>query len=528
MASEQRAGRLGKVFRDMLKGEQQVKSTRDAQHLLEAIGIQQPPSSCIERLVSSTKGLDSLRQALRMDLSESFILSQTLPFLQYLSDPTIKALVDGQLLRTVLEIVASPPTVWNAMLQLFRNRKIPEAQVPPFAWLAFELLSLPSKFEIDVLEDIQAILERFLGAEQHQTREMGYAIQRVLQVKSSPVQPDADGPGGRHDNDHEDYRKVRIYPTADEFLSTRRPFYLNASEVLETDVEQRVGVHLANQFRLLREDMVAELREDHQVATGIKKGNRRPLILERLRPVRLDFGGEEVGGQKAAFKKCTLLLECWNGLQFLQKKGSVGERKKFFKETPHFLRHQAFGVLCMGNEVIAFAFVDRDVDRLVQDPPILSLRFTDSRGLRDALLSLLMPNSMGIRFVLVDTAVFAYEPVLVGLQDLTHLPFQETLVNPTSTASTQYVGHSLRLKTKIEELRRVVEKTVLTHDGSVELKLSDTKTVAVDQSQLAALLHALTSPISLIQGPPGTIDIAPSVSILSTNTYLCQERESLS
>ncbi|KAK0643159.1 P-loop containing nucleoside triphosphate hydrolase protein [Cercophora newfieldiana] len=502
MASDQRADRLNRVFRKMLSGEQQVKSTRDAQHFLEAIAIQQPPSSCVERLVSSQHGLDSLRQAIRMDLSEPFILSQTLPFLQYLSDPTIKTLVDGQFLRTILEIVGNPPTVWNTLLQLFRNRKIPETQVPPFAWLASELLSLPSRSEIDVLKDVQAILERFLGAQQHQTRELGYAIQRALQLRSSSVQPGADGPGGRHDNDHEDFRKIRIYPTADEFLSTRRPFYLTAQEVLETDTKQRVGVHLANQFRLLREDMVAELREDHQVATGAKKGNRQSLILGNLRPIRLDFGGEDDGVQKKPFKKCTLLLQCWDGIHF-QKSATAEARRKYLKDKPQILRHQAFGVLCKGNDIIAFAFVDRDIDRLSQKPSILSLRFTDSQGLRDALLALMMPNFMSVRFVLVDTAVFAYEPVLVGLQGLSQLALQDMLVNPALADCAQDVSHSLRLNRKIEQLRRIGEGTSA-NGGSVDLQVSGTKTITVDQSQLAALLHALTKPVSLIQGPPGT------------------------
>lgn len=504
MASDQRAERLGKVFRNMLSGVQQVKTTRDAQHFLEAIGTQQPPGSCIERLVPSKNGLESLRQAVRMDLSESFILSHILPFLQYLSDPTIKALVDGQLLRTILEVIGSPPTVWNSMLQLFRNRKIPEAQVTPFAWLAFELLSLPTKLEIDVFEDVQVILERLLAGQEHQTREIGYMIQRALQIRSSSLPLPADGPGGRHDNDHEDYRKVRIYPTADEFLSTRRPFYLTAREVLDTDAKQRIGVHLANQFRLLREDMVAELREDHQVATGVKKGKRQFLILGQLRPIRLDFGGEDDGGQKRAFKKCTLLLQCWSGLQFLQKKSKVDERRKFLKDKPQFLRHQGFGVLCRGNDVITFAFVDRDIDLLAQDPPILSLRFTDSQGLRDALLALLMPNWATVRFVLVDTAVFAYEPVLVGLQGLTDLALQELLVNPCSAVPAEDIGHSPKLKRRIEQLTRIQGEARASNNPSVDLKMSATRTVTLDESQLDALLHAMTTPLSLIQGPPGT------------------------
>jgi len=503
MASDQRADRLRKTFRNVLSGGQQVKSTLNAQHFLEAIRAEQPPGSCIERLVSSKKGLDSLRDAIRMDVSESFILSHTLPFLDYLSDPTIKTLVDGQLLRMVLEVIANPPTVWNAALNMFRNRKMAEDLVTPFAWLAFELLSLPLRSEIDVLEDVQAISERIIGAQQHETREFGYKIQRVLQARCSPLQSAVDGPGGRHDNDHENYRNIRIYPTTDEFLSSRRSFYLTAQEVLETGAETRVGVHLANQFRLLREDMVAELREDHQVATGVKKGKRSSLVLGRLRPVGLDFGGEDDGRFRKPYKKCTLLLQCFDGLQILQKK-EIDGRKKYLKDKPQFLRHQAFGVLCRGNEIIAFAFVDRDIERLAKDPAILSLQFTDSYGLRNALLSLSLPNSMSVQFALVDTAVFAYEPVLVGLQGLTDLPLQQVLVSPTSADSVPEVYQTPKLKRIIDKLKPSLA-VPLAHDDSVQLQVSATKNITVDRSQHEALFHALTSSLSLIQGPPGAL-----------------------
>ncbi|KAK0613521.1 P-loop containing nucleoside triphosphate hydrolase protein [Immersiella caudata] len=484
MASDQRADRLRNVFRKMLSGNQQVRTPQNAQHFLEAICVEDPPSSCVERLISSKGGLDSLRQAIRMDLSSSFILSHTLPLLQYLSDPTIKLLVDGQFLRTILEVIGNPPTVWKAVLQLFCDRKIPELQIAPFAWLAFELLSLPPKSEIDVVKDVQAVLERLLAAQQHKAREIGYQIKRAIELRASPANLTADGPGGRHDNDHEDYRKIRIYPTTDEFLSTRRPFYLTSREVLETNADQRVGVHLANQFRLLREDMVAELREDHQVAIGAKKSRRPLLTLGQLNPFRLDFGGQEDDPFRKSFKKCTLLVQCYEGLQFLQKKDSVESRKRFLKEKPQLLRHQAFGVLCKEAEVIAFAFVDRDIDLLAQQPPIVSLRFTDSKGLRDALLALAMPNRMSVRFVLVDTAM---------------------LVNPIASDETvRDLSLSRRLSVRIEKLKQALETSGLHDEYSLSLRVSSTKTIAADKSQLEALLHALTRPLSLIQGPPGT------------------------
>ena len=297
MASTQavsgRAGRLRGLFRDVLSGNRQVRDSRNAQLSLEAIRDQEPASGCIEKIMSSKFGLDGIKDAIRVDLSTSFILAHTLAFLRYLSDPGIKALVDGQLLRQVILVVAHPPTLWNSLLRLFHDHQIPEGSLYPFAWLVLELVSLPSNTEVDVLQDVQEIVEeeRLLKAQSHETRELGYKIKKVLQIRCSPQQSDqAAGPGGRHDNDFADFRAIRIYPTTDEFLSTQQPFYRTAKEVFETQLADRARVYLDNQSRLLREDMLAELREDLQVATGQRKGKQSTSALGRLVPVDLDVG----------------------------------------------------------------------------------------------------------------------------------------------------------------------------------------------------------------------------------------------
>jgi hypothetical protein len=196
------------------------------------------------------------------------------------------------------------------------------------------------------------------------------------------------------------------------------PYYQTANEILDTEVDKRPRAHLNNQFRLLREDMLAELREDIQVATGKKKkGRRTALSLSRLRPVDIDIGNDTAG----RYKRSTLLLQCVGGLNFLEKFDAAA-RKKWLKDQPSFLQHQAFGVLCRGEELLGFGFVDRDIDKLSQSPPVVSLQFVDEDGLLRARLALNLPNLESVQFILVDTPVFAYEPVLRGLQRISDLP----------------------------------------------------------------------------------------------------------
>ncbi|KAL2131440.1 hypothetical protein VTI74DRAFT_5109 [Chaetomium olivicolor] len=478
-----RTARLRAFFRDTVAAKRLVRSPQEAQLFLEAVRSHESASQCIEILVSSQPGLDALRNAVRSDLSTSFILTNTLPFLRYLADPGVKALVDGQLLGQVLAVIVNPPTVLLALLKLFKAGQIPEDSLYPFAWLTLELLLLPPEVGVDLADVISAISDspHFLKSQDHATRELGYRIQKVVSIRASPGQrEEPGGPGGRHDNDSADFRRVRIYPTTDEFLSTQLPYYQTAKEIEDTAADKRPAAHLDNQFRLLREDMLAELREDIQFL-----------------PTGIDFGDDATG----RYKHCTLQLKCFSGLQFLQKSfKKEADRKKYLNDQPGLLKHQSFGVLCRDQEILGFAFVDRDPDNLAKSPPVVSLQFTDDIGLRNALLALSLPKRETVQFVLVDTPVFAYEPVLLGLQRVNDLPLLDLLVNPTSISNADF-NIPVALRPLVARLQSSAKS--LGSNAVIQLTATPRK-IEIDESQLYALLLALTSRVSLIQGPPGT------------------------
>lgn len=518
MASAQdpsrRAARLNRLFRDTVAGKNPVRSASDAQRFLEAVRSQASASRCVEVLVSSPRGLDAVRDAIRSDLSTQFVLSHTLPFLGYVADPGVKALVDGQLLAQVLLVVADPPTVLNTLIGLFATRQIPDPSLYPFAWLAVELISLPanSGVKVDVVKLVEVVSgsQQFVKSEDHATRELGYRLQKIVRIRCAsgpPADAGPGGPGGRHDNDLADFRRIAIYPTTDEFLSTQQPYYQTAQDVAGTDSDRRPLAHLDNQFRLLREDMLAELREDLQVATGAKRGKRTPLALGGLVPCGIETK-DAAGGR---FQPCTLLVQCYAGLAFLEKMEAAPARHKYLKDHSSFLRHQAFGVLIRDSEILGFAFVDRDIDRLARLPPVVSLQFTNDVGLRNALLALHAgdPRRGRVQFILVDTPVFAYEPVLLELQRMADVPLLDLLVNPTTIAGESTPGFELPLHLQMIATHLGVELDLARQPGwpkpgVVEVSTLFGSTIEVDESQCEALHLALTSPVSQIQGPPGT------------------------
>lgn len=488
-----RAGRLAGLFRNVLRGNRKIHAPNEAKLFFEAIQAQSVPVSCVEGLVASQHGLQALQLSVRMDLSPGFIKSRTLPLISYFADDELKLLADGQVLQKVLLSIAKPPTFWTALVGVARSGGLEGEALKSFSWLCLELLSLPESAELDVHGDVEVVahLCKFADAPCPETRRFGYKIRDLLQLRTSPaVRPGASyAPGGRHDNDFDDFRRISTYPTTDEFLSRERPFYRRAREVFETGAAERAAVHLDNLYRLTREDLLGELRNDWQNAQVRRRGGRSALTLGDLRPVGLHLGDD---GNR---KKCSLAIGCGAGLEWLAKMPPY-RRKKWFNDNRGFLRHQAFGALYQGREIFGFAFVDRDIDALLSEPPVIVLQFTDDRAFRKALLA--FKTASHVMFTLIDTPVFAYEPILDRLKDMKEIPLQDKLLNPAEAVD-DFVP--------CKAIQSLADELARDEHGVLGVRIRDgllTKKYEMDYSQQQSLKTALTRKVSVIQGPPGT------------------------
>lgn len=485
-----RSTRLSKFFWQVLQGKRDIKNGSETKLFLEAICDQTDHQTCIEKLVASLQGLSNLRSGLKFDVSPSFINQNTAPFIRYLSQPTVKQLCNGQYLRQLLLIFVEPPTLWNALIASYKSRLLNQESVYAFAWLLLELISLPSSSEVDVLQDAESVATDgfLLASPSYEIRSLGHKIQHTLLTKSSkiPVDPES-APGGRHDNDFVDFRKIAIFPTTDEFLSTEKPFYRRADAISEAQPEHRISMHLDNHFRLLREDMLAELREDLQIARGQKKGRRSALVLRELSAVAI-FCGEE-----KRWKPCALAVHCESGLEQLTTL-SPPKRKEFLQQNRNFLKHQSFGCIICGSEIVAFANVDRNEDALIKEPPVVMLQILGDEAFKKALLALKLSGNL--EFVLVDTPIFAYEPVLKCLQQKVDLPLADELLTHSVTDG---APQSPLIPSS------VVERLSDRRDGNVQDILRTAKNITLDSSQMDSLIAGLVQPLSLIQGPPGKI-----------------------
>ncbi|GKZ94891.1 hypothetical protein AnigIFM59636_008622 [Aspergillus niger] len=237
--------------------------------------------------------------------------------------------------------------------------------------------------------------------------------------------------------------------TLNEIAATQRPFYRRMEDIYQLPADERPVAHYDNQFRLLREDLLAELKNDLQLARGQEKGRRSALPIDRLR-----FRGIGCGEEEDRRRTCNVQFEYTNSIPRLSPLSKT-ERGQLQGDSPNFLKHQSFGCLLNKKEVVGFASLDRGSSDLTDDIPTLALSVQGDSALHRVLACAKM--GFLFTFVTVNTPIFAYEPILQRLQG--------------------------------QSLNRIIDTE---------------KNISLDDSQLQSLLSGLQQSISTIQGPPGT------------------------
>ena len=468
-----------------------MNDPKKAKLFVEALCDQPDPPTCIEKILSSQKGLSAVQSSLWSDASASFHNGPASDLLRYIQDPGLKIILGGDYVRKVTRAVVEPPIFWSGFLLSFRNRALNLEAQRCFGWLLHELLSQNQGNMTHFLAvaqelSIQALL---LDSPDFEIRTTGHKIKRYISTLDAPdVDADGSGPGGRHDNDFADFREIAIHPTADEIRSAEPPF-LRLAETLEDPAynNKRLIIHLDNQFRLLREDLLKEMRDELQIILGKKKGRHRGITVNDLGLLDIDCG------EPKKRLPWGLRLQCVSDLPQLAKMTDK-ERKNYLldKQNQNIFRHQSLGCLILDDEICAFPTIHRDVDQLARKPPVITLHFTSKASTSKALLNL--KTARNVKLVQIDTAVFAYEPVLKGLQETRNLSLVDELLN--------WSPDSVLVEPPHVPMALI---DILETDPSQNLQglLQTPQSIQLDKVQMDSLLAGLKQRVSLIQGPPG-------------------------
>ncbi|KAF4126208.1 Superfamily I DNA and/or RNA helicase [Geosmithia morbida] len=500
VSADERDARLQKVLVAFLKGTRSILAPREAQLFLEAVRKQPSPSLLVEKIIASPSGLKAVRQAVRASDTTEHITSHVLPFARYISDPDVKALSGGRLLQKIILAIVDPPTAWAPLLALYTETGFEDSEpsAVAFAWLCLEIASGDAPELAELSDRLSTTLQTrpLLKHASHKVREYAYRIQKILQNRLSQQASDAvlgmEAPGGRHDNDFANFREISIYPTTDELASTLKPFYRTLAEITAADPSCRFKDYVDNLYRLYREEMLYELREELHIATGTKKSRRRPARTLGISGIsQLDMGDSASG------RPCALIVVIGSGLKVLENR-SPDKVRAFRRENPSFLRNQAFGALCSGSDVVGFATIHIDNDLLVGQHPKVGLQFTNTKFLAKVVGEISTMKSL--RFILINTPVFAYEPVLKRLKEIRQLPLESQILRLNVESDGNLDGfcplpYVLPFLKKLEVLESSAAGGVFAHEGDE---------YTLDAAQGKAVSYALRSPLAIIQGPPGT------------------------
>jgi hypothetical protein len=136
--------------------------------------------------------------------------------------------------------------------------------------------------------------------------------------------------------------------------------------------------------------MLSELRDDFQIAKGTKKGRWPAFHLKNLVLAKVCC----TSGTSNHLRPCTIGVAAQSGLEKFKNLSGDG-RKGFFEGHASFVKHRAFGCLIRDTKIVAFATIERDIDELISDPPVVMLRITGEEALKKSLCSTCKFLSLG-------------------------------------------------------------------------------------------------------------------------------------
>ncbi|KAK0501724.1 P-loop containing nucleoside triphosphate hydrolase protein [Armillaria luteobubalina] len=490
-----RLARLNTLFNNVLRGKQTITFPPQYSQFLEALCLQRDPPVCIDKIIASNVGLSSLQNAFWSNISVSFLNGPATDVLLYLQAPQIKTISSGQFLTKILQAIAEPPIFWNAFIGAFKAKQLSEKGQKCFAWLLLQLILTPSEAVSPYVPLAEELLPLLTASPHLDVRNIAHNIKNTISVASASavaIAKDDVRPGGRHDNDFPDFHDIAILPTTNELASTEAPFLRPGTALDDPSTEEhREALYLDNQFRLLREDMIHEMREELQIALGKQKGRKhRGTVVDGMQIIGVSLGDDN------RRSKWAIVFRCFADFPELQRIKSPMKRKAFLqKDNNKLLKHQSLTSLLVDGEVLAFPSVRREEDLLAKNPPEIVLEFEGEVSVRNFLLK--MKTAKQVKLIQIEAAVFSYEPILNTLKRMKVLPLAQELLFWKD-------GSELSRPSQPPALQAAIQSFERNPGQDLRGVLSLDKSIILDDAQATSLLSGLKQNVSLIQGPPGT------------------------
>lgn len=485
--TDPRTKQLDKRFRDVLRGnitlEQRSSTTR---LFLEGLCIQTDPAKCIDEIVASPHGLEAIQTAMRADLKLDFLNGLGSDVLEYLL--RVKEM-GGDILNAVIVKIIEPPIFWSEFHRAFENDNLTQRAQYVFASVLAFLLQMTNKDVTSYRNLSSRLIDKILASDQHPVREAGHLIKHILSTTTASATTGSDAPGGRHDNDFHDFCKIAIIPTADELLSKRKPALLPASFLDDPEgKETRIRDYLDNTFRLLREDMMSELKEELDIALKKKQGRHRGLVIDDIQLIGIYTGPDNRRTRWGLQLRCAADLPIFKNVKDKDRRTFLTNDHRGSK----LLRHQSLACLVADNTILSLGIIHREEDLLAKKPPVIVLQIEGQVSISATLLQFKVAKH--VRLIQIDTAIFSFEPVLKALQKMPVLPLSEEIL---------FWENGKPVGSPPIAIPQLTYRLSRDHSTDIQPLLDTPKSIRLDVRQAESLLAGLNQRLSLIQGPPG-------------------------
>ncbi|KAH0828787.1 P-loop containing nucleoside triphosphate hydrolase protein [Lanmaoa asiatica] len=482
---------LNKRFFDILSGSTDVE--RHKVHFLEGLSQQEDPAACVSKIVESKNGLSAVQQAMRHDLSAKFMNGLGSNVIEYL----LRANDLGDVLDTVLLRILNPPIFWNKFCEEFEKGNLDKNAESVFAKLLAHLLRMENK-DTSCYHDRAkqpSIFNRLTSSDQPEVIAATNVIKEILSTASTTSAPStSEGPGGRHDNDFINFRDISIIPSANELQCTKKAFFRHASLLDDpTGKGTRIPDYLDNTFRLLREDMLHELKDELLpiLTKDSKKQGKRGTVIEGLCIVGVHTGSDD----QRTRTRHGIVLQCNEDLKIFHNiKDS--DRITFLKKDSRgskFLSHQSLACLIADGKLLSLGTILRVEDLLVKKLPAVVFQISGEASFIKTLLKLNAAKE--VKLVQTNTAIYSFEPVLRVLQTMKIVPLAEEIL---------FWENGIPISSPPTTISQITIPLARNSSMDIQPLLKTPTSIKLDQAQAVSLLTGLNQRVSLIQGPPGT------------------------
>jgi replication-associated recombination protein RarA len=495
-----------RLFDKLLKDEEAYKtmSKDQAKFFFQAMNEWEDLPVLLERLSNKEdKGKESIRQAIRINVDQiGFVNNEYMMFLSQLR--TISTGIMKKPLLDLLRFIFNIPFLMETLSDYIEKEELRD--IEPIIWFVLQLIT-----EGDV-EDVKQIrntdkMKQFIAVlnsnYESKTMEM---INNIMTGVASKKQKKEEKAGDRHNNDFINFRDIQIVPTREEVLCEDDSYLPLLRDMDMTDSTAETCV-LDRQFRLMREDFVAPLREEIQ---ELKKQSKQKRTLRRTFE-QVVCESIKLNQRKGAYFVFTFVppkhavvdkeedinkTKQPSGKDDSKKTEPTSKKAKEFWEKTSLLKLDSLVCFIRDGKPIRFGVVcDRDD---VTKAKVGIMIIEDSYKSCAEEIGLPQPSTQMIQ---VTASLFSFKPVLLALQKIYTIPLNEELLffekQMTTKNPKHYHGTYRRLVDFINDYPN--------QDISSLLKVKDKfPTLILDNSQRIAMVTALKSRVALVQGPPGT------------------------